>query len=164
MAEYEDERERPSWREIDRLRDRSRHVRREERKERVERPDRWKTARAKEALERLLKGEKGTLEHDKLYNKIHSSYGTKSFTKNVKSYIEKYGLPDDASTLMLIMDTKEEDIIGDAIDKLALIYNELPQKLKEDVIRKISIVKLVERSEKVRRKAEAFLENFSATK
>ncbi|MCX7668415.1 MAG: hypothetical protein N2Z84_05745, partial [Atribacterota bacterium] len=48
----------------------------------------------------LLKGEKGTLEHDKLLNKIHSSYGTSSFITHIKKYIEKYGLPDDVSTLL----------------------------------------------------------------
>lgn len=160
MSDYDD-RDRPSWREIDRLRDKSRHVRREERKEKPERIDRWKTKRAKEALERILKGKKGTLKHDKLYNKIHSSYGTENFVKNVKSYIENYGLPDDASTLMLIMDTKDEEIIMGAIDKLGTIYHDLTDRMKEDVRRKISIIKLTERSESIRQKAEAFLEKFS---
>ncbi|MCX7857233.1 MAG: hypothetical protein N2513_04550 [Deltaproteobacteria bacterium] len=162
MSQYDDdERERPSWREIDRLRDKSRHVRKEEKKEKSLKVDRWKTGRAKEALERLLKGEKGTPAHDKLYNKIHSSYGTESFIKNVKNYIEKYGLPDDASTLMLIMDTKVEEVVLPAIEKLELIYTKLSDKMKEDVRRKISIIKMTEKSETIREKAKDFLEKFS---
>lgn len=162
MSDYDDEKERLSWREIDRLRDRSRHVRKEEREERKKGPDRWRSGRAREALERLFKGEKGTLEHDKLYNKIHKSYGTPSFNKNVKNYIEKYGFPDDASTLMLIMDTKEEEIIIGAIDKLTRIFSGLSDRMKKDVARKVAIVKMTEKSEKVKEKAEAFLLSFSA--
>jgi hypothetical protein len=158
MGEYDDERDRPSWREIDRLRDRSRHVRREEKKERPQKIDRWKSGRAREALERLLKGERGTLEHDKLFNKIHTSYGTESFLRHVKAYIERYGLPDDPSTLMLLMDTKDEKIIRDVIDRFESIYPNLTDRMKEDVKRKVSIVRLTERSQKVRERAEAFLE------
>ncbi|MCS7280808.1 MAG: hypothetical protein NZ583_04170 [Desulfobacterota bacterium] len=158
MGEYDEERERLSWREIDRLRDRSKHVRKEEKRERPQKLDRWKTKRAKEALERLLKGEKGTLEHDKLYNKIHASYGTESFLKNVKAYIDKYGLPDDASTLMLIMDTKDEKIILAALEKLKSMYHHLPERTKEDVRRKVSILRFTEKSTEVREEALAFLE------
>lgn len=162
MGDYEDERERPSWREIDRLRDRSRHVRREERRESKQKFDRWKSGRAKEALERLLKGEKGTLEHDKLLNKIHLSYGTEGFLKAVKDYVKKYGMPDDPSTLLLIMDSKDDEIVLEAMDKLRDIYGKLKDKMKEDAKRKVSILKLSARSYEVREKAKEFLESLNS--
>lgn len=161
MGDYDDERERPSWREIDRLRDRSRHVRREEKRERKERFDRWKSGRAKEALERLLKGEKGTLEHDKLLNKIHVSYGTEGFVKAVKDYVKKYGMPDDPSTLILIMDTKDDEIVSGAMEKLREIYGELKENLKEDARRKVSILRMSSKSSTIREKAQEFLESLN---
>src|SRR5512137_2090785 len=110
MSDYDDEK--PDWRELDRRRDRSRQYGRQEKEVKKELPkDRWNVARRKEALDRLFMGEKGTVEHDKLFNKIHKSYGSASFLANVKKYIEKYGTPDDISTLLLILDTKEQDII-----------------------------------------------------
>ena len=72
MTREYDDNERPSWREIDKRREKSSHVG-EEKKQKSDRPgaDRWDTGRYKKALEKLFLGEKGTLEHEKLYNKIH---------------------------------------------------------------------------------------------
>ena len=85
MGDYDDER--PSWREIDKRRDRSSHVREEKQERKTQAGDRWNTGRHKEALEKLFKGEKGTLEHEKLYNKIHKSYGTSTFLPAIQKYV-----------------------------------------------------------------------------
>jgi hypothetical protein len=73
---------------------------------------------------------------------------------NVKKYIENYGLPDDASTLILILDTKEQGIIIQTIEKLKEIYPALSDRQKEDVKRKLSIIALTDRSKEVKSKAE----------
>jgi len=157
MSEYSDER--PDWREIDRRKDSSRQYGRQEpecKKETLK--DRWNTARRKEALDHLFMGEKGTLEHKKLFNKIHKAYGSGSFLTNVKKYVEKYGIPTDLSTLMLILDSKEEHIVLTAIDKIKTIYSELSPRQKDDVRRKLSIMKLTDKSIEIRVKAEDMLE------
>jgi hypothetical protein len=92
MDGYDDD-ERPSWREIDKRRDGSSHTsgdRREKEKKKPE-ADRWNTGRRKKALEKLFMGDKGTIEHEKLYKKIHTSYGAPRFVDNVRKYVEKYG-------------------------------------------------------------------------
>ena len=87
MGDYDDER--PSWREIDKRRDRSSHVKKDERQQKeAVKQDRWNTGRQKQALEKLFMGEKGTLEHEKLYNKIHKSYGSSTFLPTVQKYVE----------------------------------------------------------------------------
>ncbi|MCX5811695.1 MAG: hypothetical protein NT178_04020 [Proteobacteria bacterium] len=157
MSDYDDEK--PDWREIDRRKDSSRQYGRQENTNKKEMPkDRWNVARRKEALDRLFMGEKGTIEHEKLFNKIHKSYGSGSFIVNVKKYIEKYGIPDDVSTLLLILDTKEQDIVFKTFDKITTIYNGLSPRQKEDVRRKLSILKLTDRSSEVRGKAEDTLQ------
>lgn len=98
MSDYDD---RPDWRELDRRRDKSKlYGRIEEKGQKKERPkDRYQTGRVKEALDRLFMGKKGTIEHEKLYNKIHSTYGSNRFISTVRKYIEEYGLPDRKSVV-----------------------------------------------------------------
>jgi hypothetical protein len=157
MGDYDDER--PDWRELDRRRDRSSQYGRQEKDYKKELPkDRWNVARRKEALDKLFMGEKGTIEHDKLFNKIHKSYGSASFSANVRTYIQKYGSPDDISTLLLILDTKEKDVIFGALDKIGEIFQSLSSRQREDTRRKLSILRLTDRSAEVREKADEVLQ------
>lgn len=157
MGDYDDEK--PDWRELDRRRDKSRQYGRQEKDHKKELPkDRWNVARRKEAMDRLFMGEKGTVEHDKLFNKIHKSYGTASFLVNIRNYIEKYGPPDDISTLLLILDTKEKDIIFGALGKIEEVFQKLTSRQKEDAKRKLSILKLTDKSVEIREKADGVLQ------
>ena len=157
MSDYDDD-ERPSWREIDKQRDRSRHTS-EPRKDKVgDLPkDRWKSGRVKEALGRIFEGEKGTVEHDKLFHKIHHNYGTGKFLSAVQRYIAKYGLPDDIPTLLLVLDTKEPAIMVETMMKLKELNAGAPGRLREDIRRKISIISMTDASKEVRREAEDIL-------
>ncbi|MCX8110177.1 MAG: hypothetical protein N3D15_02880 [Syntrophorhabdaceae bacterium] len=158
MSDYDD---RPNWREIDRKKDKSRHYgRAEEKGQTKHRPDanRWEIGRRKEALDRLFKGEKGTLEHDKLLNKIHKAYGTNSFIASIKAYADKYGVPEDFSTLMLFLDSGDQGYIIMAVDKLREVLDNLSNRQREDVKRKLSIIRMTHKSNDIREKAEEFLE------
>ena len=159
MSNYDDE-ERPSWREIDKRRDRSSHVEHKE-KRAAEKPgaDRWNTGRHKQALEKLFKGDKGTIEHDKLHSKMHKSYGTPTFLTAAKNYVEKYGPPDDMSTLLLLLDSRDESIMELSMTTLKTIYIGLSPREKEDVRRKLSILALTDRSIDIRETASEILED-----
>jgi hypothetical protein len=160
MSDYDDER--PDWRELDRRRDRSSQYGRQEKEHKKELPkDRWNVARRKEALDKLFMGEKGTIEHDKLFNKVHKSYGSASFPANVGKYIEKYGLPDDISTLLLVLDTKEKNVIFGALDKIGEIFKGLTPRQKEDAKRKLSILRLTDKSAEVREKADEVFQSLT---
>lgn len=165
MSDYDDER--PNWREIDRNKDRSGFYGRQEKKEKREGDvkegprDRWQTGKVKEAIDRIFMGKKGTIEHDKLFKKLHQSYGMGTFLKHVMAYIEKYGLPDDIPTLLLLLDTKDKSISLDAIGKLQEIYATLPQQQKDDALRKLSIVAMTGKSREVRLKAEEVMGELS---
>lgn len=165
MADYDDER--PNWRELDRRKDKSGFYGRQEKGEKGagrEKPkNRWQSGRIKNALGRIFLGDKGTPEHDKLYNKLHSSYGSVGFVKHVNAYIGKYGLPDDAPTLLLILDTKDEGIMTATIEKLRGLYGTLQPRKREDVRRKLSILAMADRSQKIREHAGEVLEGLSKT-
>jgi hypothetical protein len=162
VSDYDDDR--PVWREIDRNKDKSGFYGRQEKKERKEGGtkegprDRWQTGKVKEAIDRIFMGKKGTIEHDKLFKKVHQSYGMGTFLKHVMAYMEKYGLPEDTPTLLLLVDTKDQSISLDAIGKLQEIYPTLPQQQKDDALRKLSIVAMTGKSREVRLKAEEVME------
>lgn len=158
MSDYDD---RPDWREIDRRRDKSRHYGRPyEKAEKKTNPnaDRWITAKRKEAINRLLKGEKGTIEHDRLLNKIHSSYGTGSFLNHVKKYMDKYGVPDDISALLLILDGGNIQYAMEAMEKLKEMAEGLSSRERQDIKTKLNIIKMTHRSTEMKEKAKEILE------
>jgi hypothetical protein len=77
----------------------------------------------------------------------------------VKNYIEAYGPPDDMSTLLLLLDSKDESIMELTMIKLKTIYEGLSAREKEDVRRKLSILALTDRSIDIRETASEILED-----
>jgi hypothetical protein len=165
MASYTDydNDEKPSWRDIDKKRDKGSYSSSDEKKK-TSKPgaNRWNTGRHKQALSMLFKGDKGTIEHTKMFTKVHKSYGTPSFLSTIQSYIEKFGPPDDMSTLLLLLDSKDGSIMTLAMEKLQQIYDDLTTREKEDIRRKISIVALTDRSVDLRESASGILDDLKA--
>ncbi len=162
--EYDDD-ERPSWREIDKRRDRSAHVRQEKQEGGgAGRPGagRYDQGRYKQALEKLFQGKKGTLEYQKLYNKIHKSYGTTTFLAHVQKFTDAYGLPEDVSTLLLILDTKDPATMLAAIDRLKEVSVGATPREKEDIRRKLSIIGMTDRSPDVKERAREVAEELKS--
>jgi len=69
-------------------------------------------------VDKLFQGEKGSKEHKAARNAIHTSYGTSKFASSVKKYLKKYGIPDDWSTLMLLLDYKDDEVLVQVIETL----------------------------------------------
>ena len=114
-----DEREKPSWRDIDRKRDRSRHVSRDEQsrsEKSLQSP--WAKDQYLKEVDKLFQGKKGSKEHKAALNAIHNHYGTSKFASSVKKYLKKFGIPDDWSTLMLLLDYKDDEVLVQVIDAL----------------------------------------------
>jgi hypothetical protein len=163
MADYDDDR--PDWREIDRKRDRSGGGGRSSKEEKKERPtDRWNAGRQKEALDRLFMGKKGTIEYDKAFRKLNNAYGSERFAKTARAYFEEYGPPDDAPTLILVLDSKDNEIIEKVFEKFKTVYPGLSDRHKDDVVRKLSIMALTDRSKEVRIKADELMKELKELK
>jgi hypothetical protein len=120
-----DEREKPSWREIDRRRDRSSHVKRKDRstKEKSLRST-WAKEQYLKKVEKFFTGKKGGKEHKTALNAIHRTYGTNKFASSVKKYLQKYGIPDDWSTLMLLLDYKDDEVLVQIIEVMRALAPE----------------------------------------
>jgi hypothetical protein len=154
-----DKGERPSWNEIDKKRNRSSHTRSDENKA-APKPgaNRWNNGRHKQALAVLFKGDKGTIEHTKMHTKMHKTYGSSTFLQAVQAYIEKFGMPDDMSSLLMLLDSKNASVMTMAMEKLTQIFDDMTNREKEDIKRKISIVSLTDRSGELRETASEILD------
>jgi hypothetical protein len=142
MNSYDDdERDKPSWRDLDRKKDRSKHLSQD-------RPAyRPKSARAQWAqkqylkeVENLFKGKKATKEHTVAHEALHQFSGTKKFNAAVKKYMAEYDLPDDWSTLFLLLDYKDIKIVKKVIVRLKDMAQEQPLNIKEGFKSKLHIM------------------------
>ena len=120
-----DEREKPSWREIDRRRDRSRHASRDDRstKEKSLRST-WAKEQYLKEVDKFFTGKKGGKEHKTALNAIHRTYGTSKFATSVNKYLQKYGIPDDWSTLMLLLDYRDDQVLAQVIEAMQALAPE----------------------------------------
>src|SRR5512136_1974524 len=108
----DDERERPSWREIDRMRDHSRHVSGERKsfQERTLKSD-WARKQHLREAEKFFQGKKGSEAYRKAKAALDEKYGTPDFQAALAQFIREFGVPDDWGTLLLILDTANPDWI-----------------------------------------------------
>jgi hypothetical protein len=119
----DDEREKPSWREIDRMRDHSRHTDGERRsyQERTLRSDWAKKQHLREA-EKFFQGKKGTEKYKKAEAALHEKYGTSEFPQAAEEFMGEFGLPDSWGTLLLLLDSQNPKWIKQAVAVMKELY------------------------------------------
>lgn len=119
----DEEREKLSWREIDKLRDRSRHVSREPKsyQERTLKSE-WARKQHLREAEKFFQGKKGTEAYKNAYNAIHEKYGSREFPKALKNFLDQFGLPDDWGTLLLVLDYSDPNWVKEALQSLKNMY------------------------------------------
>ena len=152
------EREKPSWREIDRRRDRSRHVSREGRSQQEKAlRSQWAKKEYLKKVEKVFQGAKGGKAHKVALEAIHQHYGTNKFAPSVRKYLKTYGLPDDWSTLMLLLDFKDEKVLVQVIEALQAQAPERPPVEKQGFKNKLEILSLTASSSQLASLADMVL-------
>ncbi|MCX5906586.1 MAG: hypothetical protein NTY64_05205 [Deltaproteobacteria bacterium] len=124
MGRYDDDddREKLSWREIDKLRDHSRQVGdRRSYQERTLRSDWAKKQHLREA-EKFFQGKKGTEAYKKAHAALNDHYGTPQFQKAAQEFLQEFGLPDDWGTLLLLLDYPDPTWAKGALSALRGLY------------------------------------------
>jgi hypothetical protein len=119
----DDDREKLSWREIDKLRDHGRHVSGEGKgfKERTLRSDWAKKQHLREA-EKFFQGKKGTEAYKAAHSALHEKYATPEFQAAAKNFLEQFGLPDEWGTLVLILDLNDPKWVKEALVAMKGMY------------------------------------------
>ncbi|HNR13058.1 MAG TPA: hypothetical protein PKM59_07095 [Thermodesulfobacteriota bacterium] len=158
MNSYDDEeRERPSWSEIDKRKDQSRHVSAERAQPKKSRLHTWAARQYRKELERLWMGKKGTEECRKALGEIHKRHGTPKFHTTVKAFIKEYGLPDDWETLFLLLDYRDVDTVREVMEKLKDLYPEKGLTEMQGFRAKLDIMASTAGNEKLRESARTVL-------
>jgi hypothetical protein len=106
----DDDRERPSWREIDQRRDGSRH--RAPVKPRVPKKQAEKIRlQALAQAEALFKGKRARPEYQADLKKLEASHGTKRFAALAKKFLENYDLPEEWGALTRLLDYPDPAVV-----------------------------------------------------
>jgi len=155
--DYYDE-DRPSWREIDRRKDRSSHVSRNRSERRGKSPQSsWLQKQYRKEAEKLFMGKKGSDKHRADHRAIYESHGSAQFAGAVKIYLEEYGLPDDWSTLSLLLDCEESAVVQETIGALKVQYPARTALEKQGFRSKLEILAMTTRDEDLREFVEETL-------
>lgn len=160
MGRYqdEDERERISWREIDRRKDRSPHAPKEELRPRQKtRRSEWLMKKFRKEADKLFMGKKGSKEHQKAHSNIDLYYGTEHFEEAVKTYIDQYGLPDDWNTLSLILDHPDSETVIKVLSLMKDLYPSRTPVEQQGFKAKVDILAMTSQNSEIREFAEEVL-------
>ena len=152
------EREKISWREIDRRKDRSPYAPKEAPKDPVRsRRSEWVMKKYRKEADKLFMGKKGTKKHQKARNEIDRYHGTEQFETVVKTYIDQYGLPDDWSTLSLLLDYSESEKVLKALIAMKDLYETRSPIEKQGFKAKVDILAMTASDSDLRDFAEEML-------
>lgn len=155
--DHEDERERLSWREIDRLRDRPRsRLPRSER--RPPRQAEWIKKMVLRQAEALFKGKRGNPAYQAALKALEEAHGTKKFDSVARKFLAEYGLPDTWGTLNLLLDFPEPQVVLEAMEAMRQLYPERSRVEQQGFGARLRVLALTSKHGEVRRRAEELLE------
>lgn len=160
MARYqdEDERDKISWREIDRRKDRSPYAPKEtpEHRQKSYRSE-WMKKQYRKEADKLFLGKKGTKKHQKAHGDIDRYHGTDQFDTTVKDYLDQYGLPDDWSTLSLLLDYSDAEKVSQVLAAMKNLYETRTSAEQQGFKAKVDILAMTSRDSDLRDLAEEIL-------
>jgi hypothetical protein len=154
----DDERERPSWREIDQRRDGSRHRQPERRKPREPKTQaEWVRKQALAQAEALFKGKRARPEYQAALSKLEACHGTKKFPVCAQKFLEEYGLPEEWGALTRLLDYPEPEAVAQVLSALAAQAGGRSRVEQQGFKGRLQVLALTSPHQEVRRRAEEIL-------
>jgi hypothetical protein len=155
----DEERERPSWREIDQRRDGSRH--------RAKAPPPAPKAQAEsirqQALaqaEALFKGKRARPEYQTDLRKLETGHGSKKFPGLAKKFLEEYGLPEEWGALTRLLDYDDPAAGVQVLQAMAGQVERRSRVEKQGFKGRLQVLALTSPHLEIRREAEEILAKF----
>ena len=154
-----------SWSEIDKRRDRSRHVSRDEerprsRKERGKAE--WQRKLALKEANKLFQGKQGTPAHDQAVSRLQEHLGTKKFKTLAKKYLEEYGRPQHWGIQYLFLDYPDPELVMDLLRDMAEDYPRRSLREQQAFLSKLRTLQALAEDGEVRDLAAEILAALSA--
>jgi hypothetical protein len=152
----DEERERPSWREIDQRRDGSRH--------RAKAPPPVPKAQAesirKQALaqaEALFQGKRARPEYPTDLKKLEAAHGSKKFPALAKQFLEEYGLPEEWGALTRLLDYDDPATGAEVLRAMASQVERRSRVEKQGFRGRLQVLAITSPHPGIRRVAEEIL-------
>jgi hypothetical protein len=157
MAPKDDDRERPSWREIDARRDRSRQraPRREPRVPKAQAE--WVRKLALRQAEALFKGKRARPEYQAALRELEAHHGDKKFAALAKKFLEEYGLPEEWGALLRLLDYPEPEVVAEVLRAMAAQVGTRSRVEQQGFKGKLQILALTSPHAQVRECAEEIM-------
>jgi hypothetical protein len=155
----DDDRERPSWREIDQRRDGSRHRAKDLSKVPKKQAEKIRQQALAQA-EALFKGKRARPEYQADLKKLEASHGTKKFAVLAKKFLEGYGLPEEWGALTRFLDYPDAAIVVDVLRAMADQVEKRSRVEQQGFKGKLHILALTGMHADIRRVAEEILNRF----
>jgi hypothetical protein len=152
------ERERPSWREIDRLRDGSRHGRSEPRAKVNHKQQEKIRQEALKQAEALFVGKQQRPEYKKALAKLEDQRATPQFLASAENFLHDYGLPEEWRGLMLFLDYPDSAVVAEALQRLQRLASSQSMTELQGLKGKLRTLSLTSRFLEVKEQAAAMLE------
>jgi hypothetical protein len=154
----DDERERPSWREIDQRRDGSRHrgpASPPVPKAQAESVRQQALAQA----EALFKGKRARPEYRTDLKKLEAAHGSKKFPALAKKFLEEYGLPEEWGALIRFLDYDDPAVVAEVLQAMAGQVEKRSRVEKQGFKGRLQVLALTSPHPEVRGRAEEIFGN-----
>ena len=153
------ERERPSWREIDRLRDGGKHGRGESKPKSSPKQQEKIRQEALKQAEALFAGKQLGPEYKKALAKLEDQRATAQFLPTAENFLQEFGLPEDWRGLTLFLDYSDPAIIAEAMTRLQHMAFSQSMTELQGLKGKLRTLSLTSRFLEIKEKAAEILEN-----
>jgi hypothetical protein len=155
--EGDEDRERPSWREIDQRRDRP-DRRREKAAPRMPKKQAERVRQlALRQAEALFQGKRARPEYQKALRELEEAHGTKKFAGVAKKFCGDYGLPAEWGTLNLLLDCPEAEVVLGVLQAMQGQWRDRSRVEQQGFKGRLKVLALTSRDQEVRRLAEELL-------
>ena len=114
MSSRDDQREKPSWREIDKKRDRPGHSPRRKDDDMPYLKDAKKDMYLKQ-VDKFFGAEKLSQKERAGLKEMEKALGTPKFDAVVKKYVDKFGIPEDWNGLMMMLEYSDSEVVVEGV-------------------------------------------------
>jgi hypothetical protein len=153
----DDDRERPSWREIDQRRDRqSGHQEPQKPRPPKKQAEMVRLLALKQA-ETLFQGKRAHPEYQKALKELEGAHGSKKFAAVAKKFVAAYGLPTAWGALNLLLDHPEGAVVLAVLAAMSAQWEARSRVEKQGFGGRLRVLALTSRDLEVQRRAEELL-------
>jgi hypothetical protein len=166
MSERDEEdrqRERLSWREVDKRKDGSRHVAPESapKGKRQSQKAEWLRKMALKEANKVFQGKQGTPRHEAAVSELQQHFGTKKFQSLARKYLEDFGVPQHWGTRFLFLDYEDPEVVSELLQDMVSQYPERSPREQQALISKLRTLAALAEDPEVQDRAAELLSSLS---